>query len=74
MQNYFAESSWVITDKLFYLKLREKVTKVKCLFSSTKVTNRKIIIYHGGCGETEMRSRTKKEIKNSRGDLSGGLI
>ena len=60
MQNYFAESSWVITDKLFYLKLREKVTKVKCLFSSTKVTNRKIIIYHGG-GRGDRNEESDKE-------------
>lgn len=38
MQKKFAESSWGITDKLFYLKLRDKVIKVKSLFISTKIT------------------------------------
>lgn len=41
MQSKLAESSEVIADKLFYLKLRDKVIKMKCLFSSTKIAIRK---------------------------------
>ena len=52
-----------MTDKRFHIKLPNEVVKVKCLFSTTEIKVRKIIIYHWVVEERERKSGKKRRKK-----------